>query len=199
MLDVFGLFKVDTLYVVIGLLVITIAAIVLAIVAICKACAMTKKYEMMMEGSDGKSMEKMVRKYTDDIINLQKTSEDNTEAIKDIYEKMQLTFQKVGVNKYDAFHEMGGKLSFALCMLDKLNNGYLVNVMHSNNGCFAYVKEIVDGQSYIELGEEGQKISDKRRSCDRNGSCSCCLREYDLFWANGYVDWTGNGKWNFKR
>ena len=70
MLDVFGLFKVDTLYVVIGLLVITIAAIVLAIVAICNACAMTKKYEMMMEGSDGKSMEKMVRKYTDDIINL---------------------------------------------------------------------------------------------------------------------------------
>ena len=42
MLDVFGLFKVDTLYVVIGLLVITISAIVLAIVAICKACAMTK-------------------------------------------------------------------------------------------------------------------------------------------------------------
>ena len=72
MLDVFGLFKVDTLYVVIGLLVITIAAIVLAIVAICNACAMTKKYEMMMEGSDGKSMEKMVRKYTDDIINLQR-------------------------------------------------------------------------------------------------------------------------------
>ena len=55
MLDVFGLFKVDTLYVVIGLLVITIAAIVLAIVAICKACAMTKKYEMMMEG-DRKSV-----------------------------------------------------------------------------------------------------------------------------------------------
>ena len=119
MLDVFGLFKVDTLYVVIGLLVITIAAIVLAIVAICKACAMTKKYEMMMEGSDGKSMEKMVRKYTDDIINLQKTSQDNTEAIKDIYEKMQLTFQKVG--------------------------------------CFAYIKEIVNGKSYIELGKEEEK------------------------------------------
>ena len=154
MLDVFGLFKVDTLYVVIGLLVITIVAIVLAIVAICKACAMMKKYDMMMEGSDGKSMEKMVRKYTDDIINLQKTSEDNTEAIKDIYEKMQLTFQKVGVNKYDAFHEMGGKLSFALCMLDKVNNGYIINVMHSNNGCFAYIKEVVDGKSYIELGDE---------------------------------------------
>ena len=118
MLDVFGLFKVDTLYVVIGLLVITIVAIVLAIVAICKACAMMKK---------------------------------------DIYEKMQLTFQKVGVNKYDAFHEMGGKLSFALCMLDKKDNGYVVNVMHSNDGCFAYIKEIVNGKSYIELGKEEEK------------------------------------------
>ncbi|MFR2511482.1 MAG: hypothetical protein ACLS9K_04925 [Lachnospira eligens] len=43
MLDVFGLFKVDTLYVVIGLLVITIAAIVLAIVAICKAYCYIEK------------------------------------------------------------------------------------------------------------------------------------------------------------
>ena len=82
---------------------------------------------------------------------------DNTEAIKDIYEKMQLTFQKVGVNKYDAFHEMGGKLSFALCMLDKKDNGYVVNVMHSNDGCFAYIKEIVNGKSYIELGKEEEK------------------------------------------
>lgn len=97
MLDVFGLFKVDTLYVVIGLLVITIVAIVLAIVAICKACAMMKKYDMMMEGSDGKSMEKMVRKYTDDIINLQKTSEDNTEAIKVYMKKCSLHSRRVGV------------------------------------------------------------------------------------------------------
>ena len=46
---------------------------------------------------------------------------------------------------------------------------------------------------------QGKKISDKGRSCDCNGSCSRCLREYDLFWTNGYVDWTGKGKWNFKR
>ena len=154
MLDVFGLFQVDTLYVIIGMLVVMIAAIVLSIVAICKAGSMRKKYEMMMEGSDGKSMEKMVRKYTDDIINLQKTSSDNTEAIKDIYEKMQITFQKVGVNKYDAFHEMGGKLSFAITLLDGNNNGFILNSVHSREGCYNYVKEIVKGESYIELSEE---------------------------------------------
>ncbi len=30
-----------------------------------------------------------------------------------------LTYQKIGIVKYDAFHEMGGKLSFALALLDK--------------------------------------------------------------------------------
>ena len=166
MLDVFGLFKVDTLYVVIGLLVLTVVAIVLAIVAICKSVSMMKKYEMMMEGSDGKSMEKMVRKYTDDIINLQKISEDNTEAIKDIYEKMQLTFQKVGVNKYDAFHEMGGKLSFALAMLDNSNNGYVINSMHNREGCYTYVKEIIKGESFIPLGDEESKALSQAMGTD---------------------------------
>lgn len=42
MLDVFGLFKVDTLYVMIGLLVVVLISIVLAIVAICKAGSMRK-------------------------------------------------------------------------------------------------------------------------------------------------------------
>ena len=85
---------------------------------------------------------------------LKETYEDNTKSIKDIYDKMQYTFQKVGIVKYDAFHEMGGKLSFAICMLDKNDNGCLVNVMHSNNGCFAYIKEIINGESFIELGDE---------------------------------------------
>ncbi len=29
--------------------------------------------------------------------------------------------------------------------------------MHSNDGCFAYIKEIVNGKSYIELGKEEEK------------------------------------------
>ena len=89
---------------------------------------------MMMEGSEGKSIEQIIKAYTDDVKLLKETYTDNTDAIKDIYEKMQYTFHKIGIVKYDAFHEMGGKLSFALCMLDSNNNGYLLNVMHSNNG-----------------------------------------------------------------
>lgn len=157
MLDVFGLFSVEILYVIIGIAAFSLITMILAIVAMAKAAKMKKKYESFMEGSDGVSIEKLVREKLEDIDELKQMSEKNRIAIKDIYEKMQYTFQKVGVVTYDAFHEMGGKLSFAICMLDKNNNGYIVNVMHSNTGCFAYVKEIVNGKPFLELGNEEEK------------------------------------------
>ena len=59
---------------------------------------------------------------------------------------------------------MGGKLSFALCMLDEENNGYLLNSVHSNNASYVYSKEIVDGSSAIELGEEESEALKKALS-----------------------------------
>lgn len=156
-IDVFGLFSVEALYVMLGMIVFTLVAIILSIIAICKSSKMKKKYNELLQGSDGESIEKLIKENIGDIDYLKKTSQNNTKSIKDIYEKLQYTFQKIGIIKYDAFHEMGGKLSYALCMLDKENNGYIINVMHSNNGCFSYIKEIVNGKSYIELGDEEQE------------------------------------------
>ena len=74
--------------------------------------------------------------------------------IKKINEEMLSNFQKVGIFRYNAFDEMGGKLSFALTLLDGENNGFIINSMHSREGCYNYIKEIVKGASYIELSEE---------------------------------------------
>ena len=157
MINFFDLFSVDTLYIVLGLAGVSLITLILAIVALCKAAKLKKKYRSFMEGADGKSIESLIHEHLDEIESIRTVGEKNSAAVKDIYEKMQYTFQKVGIVKYDAFHEMGGKLSFALCMLDSNNNGYLLNVMHSNNGCFAYIKEIINGKSFIELGGEEEK------------------------------------------
>src|SRR5699024_1089591 len=85
----------------------------------------------------------------------------NEEKIQNIYKKMESHYQKAGIVKYDAFHEMGGNLSFALTMLDQNNNGWIFNAMHSREGCYTYIKEIVKGESYIELSEEEQQCLEK--------------------------------------
>lgn len=163
MIDIFGIISIDASYVVIALLatiVFSIITFILAIVGIVKASKMKKKYNKFMAGSDGTSIEKLIKTNLRDVKEIKDTTIKNSQNIEDIYNKLETTFCKIGINKYDAFHEMGGKLSFALCMLDKKNNGYIVNVMHSNNGCFAYIKEIVNGESYIELGGEEKKALD---------------------------------------
>ena len=67
----------------------------------------------------------------------------------------------MGIVKYDAFNEMGGKLSFTITLLDGKDNGFILNSMHSRDGCYNYVKEIVNGQSYIELSEEEAESLEK--------------------------------------
>jgi hypothetical protein len=78
----------------------------------------------------------------------------NEKNIKIIFDKMKFTFQKVGLVKYDAFHEMGGKLSFSLALLNEKNDGFVINAVHSREGCYTYIKEIVGGNSIIVLAEE---------------------------------------------
>ena len=93
----------------------------------------------------------------------------NRQDIKNIYRKMEECYNKVGIVKYDAFDEMGGKLSFALTLLNNNNDGYIINMLHSTDGCYAYIKEIVKGQSYIELGEEEIESLDKAIYHETNG------------------------------
>ena len=38
-----------------------------------------------------------------------------------------------------------------------LNDGFIINAMHSREGCYTYIKEIIDGNSVITLSEEEQE------------------------------------------
>ena len=90
-----------------------------------------------------------------------KVVKQNRLDIREINRRMEKSYQKLGIVKYDAFNEMGGKLSFAVAMLDNRDNGWIINAMHSREGCYTYVKEIVKGESYVELSEEEAEALDK--------------------------------------
>ena len=90
-----------------------------------------------------------------------KANENNEKSIEKIFSNMMNTVQKIGLVKYDAFHEMGGKLSFSMAMLNELNDGFVLNAIHNREGCYTYVKEILDGKSEINLSEEEAKALSK--------------------------------------
>ena len=67
----------------------------------------------------------------------------------------------MGIVKYDAFKEMGGNLSFTLCLLDDMNTGFILNTMHGRDSSYTYIKEIIKGEAYATLGEEEKEALDK--------------------------------------
>lgn len=161
MLDFFELFSVDTLYVILGMAVVMAVMLVFLIINSVKIKKMKLTYTSFMSGKDGKSLEEVILKRFKEVDELKKEDAAKKVQLDDINESLRYAFSKMGMVKYDAFNEMGGKLSFALALLDNRNNGFLINAMHSREGCYTYVKEIIKGESYINLGEEEKKALNK--------------------------------------
>ncbi|MCI7121318.1 MAG: DUF4446 family protein [[Ruminococcus] gnavus] len=142
------------LYLVIVLLIMQVVFIGIVINLQMKHKRMQEKYQIFMRGKDGKSLEKGFLEQFKTVEKLERAVKQNTRDIDTIYKRMKTHYQKIGIVRYDAFQEMGGNLSFVLTMLDENNNGWVFNAMHSREGCYTYIKEIIKGESYMELGEE---------------------------------------------
>lgn len=113
-----------------------------------------RKYKLFMKGSDAQSLEKVFVRKFNQIDRLYEAKEDHEHDILFIKKLLEQMFSKYGVEKYDAFDDVGGKLSFALALLDKDNSGLILNAVHSRDNCFLYLKEIVKGESYVMLSQE---------------------------------------------
>ena len=166
LLNTIGLDSIDPAYYIICLLVICIGLIIYICLVNKKVKILSDKYEKFMGGKDGKSLDDVVYKRFEQVDTLLKEDKKNKESIDLINENLLIAVQKVGIVKYDAFNEMGGKLSFALSILDKENTGFVINAMHSREGCYTYIKEIIKGESYIQLGEEEKEAVDKAVNSD---------------------------------
>ena len=133
---------------------------ILLIVNIIKTGRLRKKYGAFMMGKNAESLEDPLVKRIQQVDELLTYEAENRENIQKIFDSLKFTFQKVGMVKYDAFHEMGGKLSFSLALLDQKNDGFIINAMHSREGCYTYIKEIVNGNSIIVLADEEKEALD---------------------------------------
>ena len=152
---------IDPAFILIFLLILIIVLFVLYVNVTLKYNRLKSSYNTFMKGKDGKTLEESMKERVEEIESILKVTKQNRMEIKEINKKLDRNYQKVGIVKYAAFNEMGGKLSFALAMLDGNNSGWVINAMHSREGCYTYVKEILKGESYVELAEEEAEALDK--------------------------------------
>lgn len=152
---------IDPAYIFIILIMLIILMFLLYVNVNMKYNRLKNSYASFMRGKNGKNLEESILDKFSELDEIAETCRENDANIKKIFQGIKGNYQKVGIVKYDAFNEMGGKLSFALTLLDGNDSGWILNAMHSREGCYTYIKEIVRGESYIELSDEESESLDQ--------------------------------------
>ena len=160
-LNSIGLGNVDIGYFFLGLIIVDVVLVAALIFAILQINKFKNKYSKFMQGKNAGSLEEDIMALYEDNQYIKSSIETNRENIKELFAKHKKSFQKLGLVKYDAFKEMGGKLSFTLALLDEDNDGFLINSVHSSEGCYSYTKRIKNGDSEITLSNE-EKVAVER-------------------------------------
>lgn len=136
------------------IILLLIVFIIIVIFMIVKINRLNKKLNSFMGGRDGISLEKNIFALYEDNKILKEHMMKHRKDIQNLYKKHEKAFQKMGLVKYDAFQQMGGQLSFSLALLDENDNGFIINSVHSTDGCYSYTKRITAGECKLALGKE---------------------------------------------
>lgn len=144
----------DPIYIIIAQAILTLILLIVVIICIFKIRKLYRRYDIFMRGKDAETLEDIIIKQIDDIAELRSQDRANKDAIRTANKNSRAAFQKFGMVKYNAFKGMGGNLSFALALLDYTNSGFVINSVHSREGCFLYLKEVDRGQTDVILGSE---------------------------------------------
>ncbi|MCR5829190.1 MAG: DUF4446 family protein [Lachnospiraceae bacterium] len=164
-MELFEKIGIDGSYIVIALLIINLILIAITMVLYTRQKKMKNNLSVFMNGKDAESLEDaMVEKFAE-INEINRLGKASAQEIREINTKHKFAFQKYSIVKYDAFKEMGGKLSFSVCMLTDNNDGFVLTSMHSTSeGCYVYIKEIIAGEAYVLLSEEEKKVLNEAKT-----------------------------------
>ena len=147
-----GIIDISLIMIIMGICLLLL--LILVIVMMVNLRRMKRRIDSFTSGSNGKSLEQDIISIIEDNKFLRIQEEQNNTLIQELLKRQESCFQKMGLVKYDAFHQMGGQLSFSLCLLDENNNGFIINSVHSTEGCYSYTKEIKAGACSLDLGDE---------------------------------------------
>jgi hypothetical protein len=154
MSNIFSSMGIDPGIIIIILMITTIGLIGVIMYLYRTVKKIDERYKVFMKGEDGKTLERSFMRKFNQIEKMNDITTKLSEDIKRLEDVKNRSLIKYGIVKYDAFDDVGGKLSFSLALLNQTDTGFVLNAIHSKENCFLYIKEVMNGESYIILSDE---------------------------------------------
>jgi hypothetical protein len=99
----------------------------------------------------------------DKLTNVRLALEDLTLAARDHDVRIDNTLSRVGIVRFDAYYDLGGRQSTAVAFLNSLGDGVVITTVVSRDFARMYVKLIRDGVADIPLAPEETEAMDQAR------------------------------------
>ena len=148
---------------------VSIATLAAAIVGLAVAAAiaagylilsfrrLSARYDALMRGAGGRSMEEMVLERLAEVQAVKNEMALLSNRYWQVSEQVAKCVQGIGVVRFSAFDGTGSDLSFAIAFLDSKNDGVVFSSIYGRNEGRCYAKPVNGGQSTYALSDEEKK------------------------------------------
>lgn len=129
--------------------------IALVLICIIYIIYMHIKYTSFMKRmGNGNNLDMMLKKYLEDVREIKKDNSEIKAYYTQLDNNIDSCIQKIGLVRYNAFKDVGSDLSFAIAMLDRNDNGVVLNGLYGSESSNIFAKPIKGGISKYQLSEE---------------------------------------------
>jgi uncharacterized protein YlxW (UPF0749 family) len=154
--------------------VLALLALLLVFVAIL-AQRRLRRTLRVTRGARGNELLLALREHGDDLDVLETAVIDLQARVAAAEDDLALCTRRVAMVHYDAFPDMGGKLSFSLAMLDEQGDGVVLSIINGRSETRVWGKQVIAGSSRQRLSDEESKVLEQalvleRRRPDDAGS-----------------------------
>jgi hypothetical protein len=139
-----------------GIAVISLLAVLFLWVRLRKISSAS---DLLQAGADGASFIEVVSTKIQEVRALRSDIAALEANIGTISTELRDALRHVAVVRYDAFGDMGGRLSFSAAILDDYGTGVVLTSIHGRTETRVYLKGVIDGASEQISPEEHQAIS----------------------------------------
>jgi hypothetical protein len=137
---------------------VAVVALLVAVVALVRLSRMRRAYTLLQGDDEHGSFVDAVDRKTRQVEGLRTQVEGLSGDVSRLRDDLADAIRHVAVVRYDAFGDMGGRLSFSVALLDDTGDGLVVTSINGRTETRTYAKGVKSGTSEAPLSPEEEQV-----------------------------------------
>ena len=138
--------------------VVALLGLLLAVIVALRIRRMRRHYLALQQGGDGESFLDAVTRQGEEVAGMRTEVASLASDVQTLRVDLADAIRHVAVVRYDAFNDMGGRMSFSAALLDDAGDGVVMSSINGRTETRTYAKGVKGGTSEAELSPEEEQV-----------------------------------------